>query len=59
MFKIPCIIKFKTCNILGFTGSMKCHPESEKYKLKFNKNKNELVTVLFKLFNEQIFDNKV
>lgn len=38
---------------------MKCDPEVEKYKFKFKKNKDELVLVLFELFNKSIFDNKV
>lgn len=38
---------------------MKCDPEAEKYKLKFKKNKDDLVSVLFKLFNDEVFDNKV
>lgn len=38
---------------------MKCDPEAEKYKLKFKKNKDTLVSILFKLFNEEVFDNKV
>lgn len=38
---------------------MKCDPEAEKYKTKFKKNKDNLVSVLFKLFNEEVFDNKV
>lgn len=47
------------CNVSGFTGSMKCDPVAQKYKLKFKKNKNDLVSILFKLFNKEIFDNKV
>jgi len=46
-------------NFLGFTGSMKCDPEAQKYKLKFKKNKDDLVSILFKLFNKEVFDNKV
>ncbi|KAL4097822.1 hypothetical protein QTP88_022530 [Uroleucon formosanum] len=42
-----------------FTGSMKCDPVAQKYKLKFKKNKNDLVSILFKLFNKEIFDNKL
>lgn len=38
---------------------MKCDPEAVKYKLKFKKNKDTLVSVLFKLFNEKVFDNMV
>lgn len=38
---------------------MICNPEAEKYKSKFKKNKDELVSVLFKLFNEEVFENKV
>jgi hypothetical protein len=38
---------------------MKCDPAAEKYKIKFKKNKDDLVSVLFKLFNKEIFDNKV
>lgn len=38
---------------------MKCDPEAEKYKLKFKKNKDTLVSVLFKLFNEEVFDSMV
>jgi len=45
--------------ISGFTGSMKCDPEAQKYKLKFKKNKDDLVSILFKLFNKEVFDNKV
>jgi len=47
------------CNVSGFTGSMKCDPEAQKYKLKFKKNKDNLVSILFKLFNNEVFDNKV
>lgn len=46
-------------NISGFTGSMKCDPEAQKYKVKFKKNKDDLVSILFKLFNKEVFDNKV
>ncbi|XP_008186400.2 uncharacterized protein LOC100165520 [Acyrthosiphon pisum] len=42
-----------------FTGSMKCDPEAQKYKLKFKKNKDNLVSILFKLFNKEVFDNKL
>ncbi|VVC35819.1 SprT-like,High mobility group box domain [Cinara cedri] len=42
-----------------FTGSMNCNPEAEKYKFKFKKNKDDLVSVLFKLFNEEVFNNKL
>ncbi|CAH1738930.1 unnamed protein product [Aphis gossypii] len=42
-----------------FTGSMKCDPEAEKFKLKFKKNKDDLVSVLFKLFNKEVFDDKL
>lgn len=42
-----------------FTGSMKCDPEAQKYKLKFKKNKDNLVSILFKLFNNEVFDNKL
>uniref|UniRef100_A0A2H8TPB7 Acidic repeat-containing protein n=1 Tax=Melanaphis sacchari TaxID=742174 RepID=A0A2H8TPB7_9HEMI len=42
-----------------FTGSMKCDPEAMKYKLKFKKNKDDLVSVLFKLFNKEVFDDKL
>lgn len=45
--------------IPGFTGSMKCDPAAEKYKTKFKKNKDDLVSVLFILFNKEVFDNKV
>lgn len=38
---------------------MKCDPEAQKYKLKFKKNKDDLVSILFKLFNKEVFDNKV
>lgn len=38
---------------------MKCDPEAEKYKTKFKRNKDDLVAILFKLFNEKVFDNKV
>lgn len=38
---------------------MKCDPKAEKYKFKFKKNKDELVAILFKLFNEEVFENKV
>lgn len=38
---------------------MKCDPNAEIFKLKFKKNKDSLVSVLFKLFNEEVFDNKV
>lgn len=38
---------------------MKCDPEAAMYKLKFKKNKDALVSVLFKLFNEEVFNNKV
>jgi len=38
---------------------MNCDPAAEKYKTKFKKNKDDLVAILFKLFNEKVFDNKV
>lgn len=38
---------------------MKSDPKAEKYKLKFKKTKDDLVSVLFMLFNEEVFDNKV
>lgn len=38
---------------------MKCDPEAEKFKLKFKKNKDDLVSILFKLFNKEVFDDKV
>lgn len=38
---------------------MDCDPEADKYKKRFKKNKDELVAILFKLFNEKVFDNKV
>lgn len=38
---------------------MKCDPEAEIYKTKFKKNKDNLVLILFKLFNEKVFENKV
>ncbi|XP_050442475.1 arrestin domain-containing protein F-like isoform X2 [Adelges cooleyi] len=42
-----------------FTGSMKCDPEAEKYKLKFKKHRDDLVCILFKLFNKEVFENKL
>ncbi|XP_050541014.1 uncharacterized protein LOC126905399 [Daktulosphaira vitifoliae] len=42
-----------------YNGSLKCHPEAEKYKFKFKKNKDDLVSALFDLFNKEVFENKL
>lgn len=42
-----------------FTSPHSLHPEAELYKKKFKKMKEELATKLFRLFNEEVFDNKV
>lgn len=59
MYRIYSILFYLIQYISGFTGSMKCDPEAEKFKLKFKKNKDDLVSILFKLFNKEVFDDKV
>lgn len=44
---------------LGYTGSTVHNPDARKYILNFQNNKIELQSILFKLFNETVFDNKV
>lgn len=54
-YKYIYIIKY----ISGSSELTKCDPEAIIYKQEFQKNKDALISVLFKLFNEEVFDNKV
>lgn len=38
---------------------MLCHPDAKKFRENFKTHKEELTTILYKLFNEKVFDNKL
>lgn len=38
---------------------MLCHPDAKKYRENFKAHKEELTTILYKLFNEKVFENKL
>lgn len=38
---------------------MLCHPDAKKFRENFKAHKEELTTILYKLFNERVFDNKL
>lgn len=38
---------------------MLCHPDAKKFRANFKAHKEELTTILYKLFNEKVFDNKM
>lgn len=38
---------------------MLCHPDAKKYRTNFKAHKEELTTVLYKMYNEKIFESKL
>lgn len=38
---------------------MLCHPDAKKFRDNFKAHKDELTSVLYKLYNERVFDNKL
>lgn len=38
---------------------MLCHPDAKKFRENFKAHREELTTILYKLFNEKAFDNKM
>lgn len=38
---------------------MLCHPDAKKFRENFKSHKEELAAILYKLFNEKVFENKL
>lgn len=38
---------------------MLCHPDAKKFRENFKSNKEELTKILYNLFNEKVFENKL
>lgn len=36
-----------------------CHPDAKKFRDNFKSHKEELTSILFKMYNEQVFDGKL
>lgn len=36
-----------------------CHPDAKKFRDNFKSNREELTKILFKLYNEDVFDGKL
>lgn len=56
--------KFKTYKsfLASLTNTVpisSAHPDAKKYKLDYRNNKEELCTILYKLYNEKVFNNKL
>lgn len=38
---------------------MLCHPDAKKYRNNFKAHKEELTTILYKMYNEKVFESKL
>lgn len=38
---------------------MLCHPDAKKYRENFKQNKEELTTILYDMYNNKVFDDKL